>query len=213
MGGLVKPEEFDCTCNASCTRSPPTADSHAASLDFHEMTIIQEIALAGARGYNDGLGAGTVIGLPPVLNFGPPALKEKVVGEMFSGKKSMSLAISEAFAGSDVNNLRCEAKKSADGKEWIINGHKKCVSPLARMGSLSPRSTDDRPCFDARSFAQVDHRRMLRILLHSAYIWVVIWTLPLTAVHPLCTSRSAARRTRASPSFSSRGRRASRPSR
>lgn len=122
------------------------------------MVVIQEIALAGARGYNDGLGAGTVIGLPPVLNFGSPALKEKIVGEMFSGKKSMSLAISEAFAGSDVSNLRCEAKKSADGKEWIINGHKKCgpVEVLC-LSSLTDA---------ALSLGQVDHWRLLCQLLY-----------------------------------------------
>jgi alkylation response protein AidB-like acyl-CoA dehydrogenase len=49
------------------------------------------------------------------------------VPEIFKAEKTICLAISEAFAGSDVSNLRCEAKKSEDGKEWIINGHKKCV--------------------------------------------------------------------------------------
>lgn len=104
--------------------------------DFHELTITQELVLCGARGYGDGLGGGNVIGLPPVLNFGSDALKQKVVPEIFKAEKSICLAISEAFAGSDVSNLRCEAKKSEDGKFWIINGHKKCV--LSCRGSLLP---------------------------------------------------------------------------
>lgn len=66
-----------------------------------------------------------VIGLPPVLNFGSPALQAKVVPDVFAGKKFISLAISEAFAGSDVSGLRCTAEKSADGGHWIINGTKK----------------------------------------------------------------------------------------
>jgi alkylation response protein AidB-like acyl-CoA dehydrogenase len=81
-----------------------------------------------SRGYSDGLNAGTVIGLPAVLNFGSPELKKRVSEEIFSGKKFMSLAISEAFAGSDVQGLKTTAKKTEDGKFWIINGTKKWIT-------------------------------------------------------------------------------------
>ena len=66
--------------------------------------------------------AGSVIGLPPVLNFGRPSIKAKVVPDVLSGEKLICLAISEAFAGSDVSGLKTTAKKTADGKHWIING-------------------------------------------------------------------------------------------
>jgi len=69
-----------------------------------------------------------VIGLPPVINFGRPALKAKVVPEVLSGKKFISLAISEAFAGSDVAGLKCTAKKTPDGKHFVINGTKKWIT-------------------------------------------------------------------------------------
>lgn len=66
----------------------------------------QETARINARGYYDGLGGkwqhedgvfadsdlfsgGTFIGLPPVLNFGRPELKAKVVPEVLAGKKHM----------------------------------------------------------------------------------------------------------------------------
>ncbi|KAL4248028.1 acyl-CoA dehydrogenase family protein [Abortiporus biennis] len=107
MGGIVKPEEFDY---------------------FHEMIITQEMTRHGARGYGDGLQAGAVIGLPPVLNFARPELRERVVDEVLSGKKFISLAISEAFAGSDVQGLKTTAKKTEDGKFWIINGTKKWIT-------------------------------------------------------------------------------------
>ena len=71
--------------------------------------------------------SGSVIGLPPVLNFGLPEIKAKVVPEVLGGKKLICLAISEAFAGSDVAGLRTTAVKTADGKHWIINGTKKRV--------------------------------------------------------------------------------------
>lgn len=68
-----------------------------------------------------------VIGLPPVLNFGKPELQKAIVPDILQGKKFISLAISEAFAGSDVAGLRCTATKTADGKHFIINGTKKYV--------------------------------------------------------------------------------------
>lgn len=66
--------------------------------------------------------AGSVIGLPPVLNFGSDEIKKKVIPEVFSGQKLICLAISEAFAGSDVAGLKTTARKTEDGKHWIING-------------------------------------------------------------------------------------------
>ncbi|RXW21046.1 hypothetical protein EST38_g4814 [Candolleomyces aberdarensis] len=107
MGGIVKPEEFDY---------------------FHEMIITQEFARSGCRGYGDGLMSGSVIGLPPVLNFGSDEIKAKVVPDVLSGKKLICLAISEAFAGSDVSGLRTTAVKTEDGKHWIINGTKKWIT-------------------------------------------------------------------------------------
>jgi alkylation response protein AidB-like acyl-CoA dehydrogenase len=72
-----------------------------------------------------GLMGGSVIGLPPVVNFGSPEIQAKVVPDVLSGKKPICLAISEAFAGSDVAGLRTTAVKTDDGKYWIINGTKK----------------------------------------------------------------------------------------
>jgi alkylation response protein AidB-like acyl-CoA dehydrogenase len=92
------------------------------------MIVTQELVRCGARGYADGIQSGAVIGLPPVLNFGSEELKAKVVPEVFSGKKFICLAISEAFAGSDVAGLKTKAVKTEDGKHWIINGTKKWIT-------------------------------------------------------------------------------------
>jgi alkylation response protein AidB-like acyl-CoA dehydrogenase len=78
--------------------------------------------------YLSGLLGGTVIGLPPVLNFGSDALKARIVPEVMSGRKLICLAISEAHAGSDVLGLQTSAVKTADGKEWIVNGTKKWIT-------------------------------------------------------------------------------------
>lgn len=107
MGGVVSPEEFDY---------------------FHELVCIQEISRCGQRGYGDGLQSGAVIGLPPIMNFGSPELKLKIIPEVLSGKKFICLAISEAFSGSDVAGLQTRATKSSDGNYWTINGTKKWIT-------------------------------------------------------------------------------------
>ncbi|KAK4704050.1 hypothetical protein P7C70_g2172, partial [Phenoliferia sp. Uapishka_3] len=67
--------------------------------------VTQELVRTGTRGYADGLQGGMVIGLPPVMNFGSDALKAKIIPDVLAGRKFISLAISEAFAGSDVQKL------------------------------------------------------------------------------------------------------------
>jgi alkylation response protein AidB-like acyl-CoA dehydrogenase len=48
--------------------------------------------------------------------------------EVLSGKKKMCLAVTEAFAGSDVAGLRTTAEKTPDGKHYIVNGTKKWIT-------------------------------------------------------------------------------------
>ena len=62
------------------------------------------------------------------MNFGSEELRNRIVPEVLSGKKFICLAISEAFAGSDVQGLVTFAKKTEDGKHWIINGTKKWIT-------------------------------------------------------------------------------------
>jgi len=95
---------------------------------FHEMIAHEEMARLNAPGYTDGLGAGLCIGLPPVLQFGPKWMKEKVAKDILSGEKRICLAITEPSGGSDVANLECTAVKSADGSHYIVNGEKKWIT-------------------------------------------------------------------------------------
>jgi alkylation response protein AidB-like acyl-CoA dehydrogenase len=69
--------------------------------------------------------AGMVISLTAVLHWLRNApLCEKVTEEVLSGRKKMCLAITEAFAGSDVAGLKTTATKTPDGKHYIVNGTK-----------------------------------------------------------------------------------------
>lgn len=99
LGGAVKGEEYDY---------------------FHDLVSAQEMARIMARGAQDGNMGGMTIGLTAVLNFGNDLVwKQKIADEVFSGKKKLCLAITEAFAGSDVAGLRTTATKTPDGKHYV----------------------------------------------------------------------------------------------
>ena|ERR1700710_3149355 len=69
------------------------------------------------------------ISLTAVLQFANnEAWKNKIAAEVFSGKKKICLAITEAFAGSDVAGIRTTAEKTKDGKHYIVNGTKKWIT-------------------------------------------------------------------------------------
>lgn len=108
LGGVVKGEEFDY---------------------FHDLVVCQEICRTGARGFNDGNMSGMVISLTAVHSWlKDQALAKQVSNDVLAGKKKISLAITEAFAGSDVAGIKTTAEKTADGKHYIINGTKKWIT-------------------------------------------------------------------------------------
>jgi alkylation response protein AidB-like acyl-CoA dehydrogenase len=72
---------------------------------------------------------GIIIGLTAVMNWAEDEMwKNHIAHNCFTGKKKLSLAISEASAGSDVASIRTTATKTADGKHYIVNGTKKWIT-------------------------------------------------------------------------------------
>ncbi|KAJ9470429.1 Acyl-CoA dehydrogenase [Diplonema papillatum] len=107
LPGGVAPEEFD---------------------QFHELIAQTEFSRLMTPGFIDGIGAGHLIGVPPIMHFGSPAMKEKYTAMCLKGEKIAALAITEPFVGSDVAGMRCTAKKSECGKFYIVNGAKKWIT-------------------------------------------------------------------------------------
>lgn len=105
--GAVKKEEFDY---------------------FHELTLQEERVRTMCPGYEDGLDGAVTIGLPVVLKYGAQWMKEEVVPPVFRGEQTVVLAISEAFAGSDVAGLRTHAVLDSTGQNYIVNGTKKWIT-------------------------------------------------------------------------------------
>lgn len=90
---------------------------------FHDLIVAQELSRALARGFQDGNMSGLMISLTAVRQWAnDQELRDRLTEECLTGKKFMCLAITEAFAGSDVAGIRTTAEKTPDGKHYIING-------------------------------------------------------------------------------------------
>lgn len=86
--------------------APPNGIPPEKFTYFHEMIVHEEITRLGVPGFCDGLGAGLVIGLPPVIRFAKnKELAHRVGQEVLLGKKRICLAITDPGAGSDVANI------------------------------------------------------------------------------------------------------------
>nr|CAG8482442.1 13959_t:CDS:2 [Entrophospora candida] len=103
----IKPEEFD---------------------HFTEFVVCDELSRCGSGGVSWGLTGGLTIGLPPILKFGTVELSKRIAPACLSGEKVICLAITEPYAGSDVANLKTEAKLTDDGEYYIVNGEKKWIT-------------------------------------------------------------------------------------
>jgi len=68
------------------------------------------------------------IGLPPILNVGSQAMKDRVARDIITGQKMIALAITEPWAGSDVAAIQTTAVLSSDGTHYIVNGQKKFIT-------------------------------------------------------------------------------------
>ena len=96
---------------------------------FGDLIVSQEIVRMNSRGFQDGNMAGMSISLSAVMAWAnDQELRERVMEEVLSGKKKICLAITEAFAGSDVAGLRTTAELSEDGSHYIVNGTKKWIT-------------------------------------------------------------------------------------
>ncbi|KAI7321767.1 Acyl-CoA dehydrogenase [Hortaea werneckii] len=95
---------------------------------FHNLIYSDEMIRNGMSGPGASMTTGIAFGLPPVIKFGNPQLQQRFLPDAFHGKTRFCIAITEPDAGSDVANIKTTAKKSADGKKYVINGTKKWIT-------------------------------------------------------------------------------------
>jgi acyl-CoA dehydrogenase len=92
---------------------------------FHGIVTAEELARLGAGGVTAALMVHG-IGLPPIMALGSDALKEAIAPEVLSGRKQISLAITEPGGGSDVAQLTTRAEKHGD--HYRVTGEKTYIT-------------------------------------------------------------------------------------
>ncbi|KAI5479309.1 acyl-CoA dehydrogenase NM domain-like protein [Pseudohyphozyma bogoriensis] len=93
-----------------------------------DLVLADEATRSGYLGVNWGLGGGNGIGAPPLVSFGTPEQKERILVPVLRGDKRMCLGVTEPSGGSDVAGLRTTARKTSDGKHYVVNGSKKWIT-------------------------------------------------------------------------------------
>ena len=136
--GLGFPEEFGGTAGIDA---------------FHRFVASLELAQCGSGGVVASLMSHT-IGAPPVLAFGSPELKSRVLPPVLRGERIAALAITEPSAGSDVAALRTTAIR--DGDHYVVDGEKTFITSGLRADYLTVA---------VRSDPRVDGARGVSLLL------------------------------------------------
>lgn len=103
--------------------SPDATGTHP--LDVRTLCLIRE-TLARHCGLADFAFAMQGLGSGPIALFGSPALKQKYLPAVRSGKAIAAFALSEPVAGSDVAALATTA--TLNGDHYVINGEKTWIS-------------------------------------------------------------------------------------
>ncbi|KAF9884972.1 hypothetical protein FE257_000882 [Aspergillus nanangensis] len=103
---------------------------------FHFVILSFEMAKTHG-GVNGGLGGSSVIGAPPIVNFGTDEQKQKWLPGILTGELSFCLGATEPTGGSDLANLKTSATKDPTGKFYIVNGHKKWITGAAQSTHMT----------------------------------------------------------------------------
>jgi acyl-CoA dehydrogenase len=102
--------------------------SHEGDL-FAKVAASEELMRCGSGGLVAGLGS-LDIGLPPILKWARPEVRDRVVPQVLSGEKISALAITEPSGGSDVANLQTRAVR--DGDCYRVSGSKTFITSGVR---------------------------------------------------------------------------------
>ena len=102
--------------------------SHEGDL-FAKVAASEELMRCGSGGLVAGLGS-LDIGLPPILKWARPQVRDRVVPQVLGGEKISALAITEPGGGSDVANLQTRAVR--EGDFYRVSGSKTFITSGVR---------------------------------------------------------------------------------
>jgi acyl-CoA dehydrogenase len=126
--------------------------SHEGDL-FAKVAASEELMRCGSGGLVAGLGS-LDIGLPPILKWARPEVRDRVVPQVLSGEKISALAITEPSGGSDVANLQTRAVR--DGDCYRVSGSKTFITSGVRADFYTVAVRTGAPGFSGISLLLIE---------------------------------------------------------
>ena len=126
--------------------------SHQGDL-FAKVAASEELMRCGSGGLVAGLGS-LDIGLPPILKWARPEVRDRVVPQVLSGEKISALAITEPGGGSDVANLQTRAVR--DGDFYRVSGSKTFITSGVRADFYTVAVRNGEPGFAGISLLLIE---------------------------------------------------------
>lgn len=118
-------------------------------LDYsYGLAVAEQLGHCDCGGIPLSIGVQTDMATPALARFGSDALREEFLVPAIAGEYVASIAVSEPHAGSDVANIKTNAKK--DGDDYVINGTKMWITnaPTADFFCLLANTSGDKPHFN-----------------------------------------------------------------
>jgi alkylation response protein AidB-like acyl-CoA dehydrogenase len=97
-------------------------------LDQVTSALVLEEVSAGGGSFTATFGAHTGIGTLPILYFGDAAQRDRYLPALARAEKIGAYCLTEAGSGSDALAARTTARRSPDGRQWILNGTKQWIT-------------------------------------------------------------------------------------
>lgn len=126
--------------------------SHQGDL-FAKIAASEELMRCGSGGLVAGLGS-LDIGLPPILKWARPEVRDRVVPRVLSGEKISALAVTEPSGGSDVANLQTRAVRDADF--YRVSGSKTFITSGVRADFYTVAVRTGEPGFGGISLLLIE---------------------------------------------------------
>ncbi|MGX1184905.1 acyl-CoA dehydrogenase [Pseudomonas sp. F-14 TE3623] len=120
---------------------------------FAKIAASEELMRCGSGGLVAGLGS-LGIGLPPILKWARPEVRDRVVPQVLAGEKISALAVTEPSGGSDVANLQTRAVR--DGDFYRVSGSKTFITSGVRADFYTVAVRTGEPGFGGISLLLIE---------------------------------------------------------
>lgn len=120
---------------------------------FAKIAASEELMRCGSGGLVAGLGS-LDIGLPPILKWATPEVRDRVVPQVLAGEKIIALAVTEPSGGSDVANLQTRAVR--DGDCYRVSGSKTFITSGVRADFYTVAVRTGEPGFGGISLLLIE---------------------------------------------------------